>query len=56
MLALLIAHSLLRLRLFNRRHPILAFILGTTIGFPIEHILYDKVWPFTLVTKLLGLQ
>jgi hypothetical protein len=31
------------------------FWLGLTLGFPFEHFLYEKVWPFTLLTKLLGL-
>jgi hypothetical protein len=31
------------------------FWLGTTMGFPLEHFLWEKVWPFTLITKLLGL-
>lgn len=31
------------------------FWVGVTISFPLEHYLYDKVWPFTLVKGLLGL-
>jgi hypothetical protein len=31
------------------------FWLGTTFGFPLEHWLWEKVWPFTLLTELLGL-
>jgi hypothetical protein len=31
------------------------FVIGTTVGFPLEHFLYEKVWPFTLLTKFLGL-
>lgn len=31
------------------------FIIGTTVSFPLEHYLYTKVYPFTLITKLLGL-
>lgn len=31
------------------------FWLGMTIGFPFEHFLYEKVWPFTWLAKLLGL-
>jgi hypothetical protein len=30
-------------------------VIGTTVGFPLEHFLYEKVWPFTLLTKFLGL-
>lgn len=29
------------------------FFLGVTLSFPIEHYLYEKVWPFTLITKWL---
>lgn len=29
--------------------------VGTTISFPFEHFLYEKVWPFTLLTEWLGL-
>lgn len=32
-----------------------AFWIGTLISFPLEHALYEKVWPFTLISKLLGL-
>ncbi len=31
------------------------FWAGMTLGFPFEHYLYEKVYPFTLVTKALGL-
>lgn len=31
------------------------FWLGTLISFPLEHFLYEKVWPFTLISKALGL-
>lgn len=31
------------------------FWLGMTIGFPFEHFLYEKVWPFKLVTEWMGL-
>jgi hypothetical protein len=39
------------------RHTILrpAFWLGLTMGFPVEHFLWERIWPFTVVTKLLGL-
>ena len=32
-----------------------AFWIGTTISFPFEHYLYEKVWPFTILTDFLGL-
>ena len=31
------------------------FIVGTMVSFPIEHYLYEKVWPFYLVSTWLGL-
>ena len=31
------------------------FWTGSTLGFPLEHFLYEKVWPFKLVTVWLGL-
>jgi len=32
-----------------------SFWIGLTIGFPIEHFIWEKLWPFTILTKLLGL-
>jgi len=32
-----------------------AFLAGVTVSFPFEHFLYEKIWPFTLITKWLGL-
>lgn len=29
--------------------------IGTMVSFPLEHYLYEKVWPFTLVTRWMGL-
>jgi hypothetical protein len=31
------------------------FWIGLTIGFPFEHLLWEKVWPFKEITKALGL-
>jgi hypothetical protein len=31
------------------------FWIGTLVSFPLEHALYEYVWPFTLITKLLSL-
>lgn len=31
------------------------FWLGLTFGFPLEHLLWEKVWPFYLLTRALGL-
>jgi hypothetical protein len=31
------------------------FWLGLTLGFPIEHFLWEKAWPFKLLTRYLGL-
>lgn len=33
----------------------LGFWVGLTIGFPVEHFIWEKIWPFTLITKWLGL-
>lgn len=30
-------------------------ITSTVLSFPFEHYLYEKVWPFTLITQALGL-
>ena len=32
-----------------------SFLIGTMVSFPIEHYLYEKVWPFKLLTAWLGL-
>jgi hypothetical protein len=32
-----------------------AFWIGLTVGFPLEHFLWEKVPPFSLLTKWLGL-
>ena len=31
------------------------FWAGLTLGFPLEHLLWEKVWPFKLITEWLGL-
>lgn len=31
------------------------FWVGMTLEFPLEHYLYEKIWPFTIVTHWLGL-
>ena len=31
------------------------FWVGLTLGFPLEHLLYEKVPPFTYITHWLGL-
>lgn len=37
------------------RRPVVAFLIGTTVSFPIEHALYHYVWPFTWIAGLMGL-
>lgn len=32
-----------------------SFWLGVTLSFPLEHFIWEKLWPFYLVTELLGL-
>ena len=31
------------------------FWLGLTLGFPLEHLIYERLWPFYLITHWLGL-
>lgn len=31
------------------------FWIATTISFPLEHFIWEKVWPLSLLTKWLGL-
>lgn len=31
------------------------FWLGLTLGFPVEHFLWEKIWPFKLLTQYIGL-
>lgn len=31
------------------------FWIGMTMGFPMEHLLWEKVWPFYLLTSFVGL-
>ena len=31
------------------------FWAGLTLGFPVEHLLWEKVWPFKLLTHWMGL-
>ena len=31
------------------------FWIGTFAGFPLEHLVWEKLWPFSLLTKFLGL-
>lgn len=44
------------MRRFSRRHPVVAFVVGTTLGFPLEHALYEHVWPFVVISQWLGMQ
>ena len=32
-----------------------SFWLGVTLSFPLEHFIWEKVWPFYMLTELLGL-
>jgi hypothetical protein len=40
----------LRETLFN-----VSFWLGLTMGFPLEHFLWEKIWPFRVISAWLGL-
>jgi hypothetical protein len=37
-------------RRFRRTVFSLSFWLGLTMGFPLEHFLWERVWPFKLIT------
>lgn len=37
------------------RRPFVAFLIGTTVSFPIEHGLYKYVWPFSVIGQWFGL-
>ena len=48
----------LLVRCYHESKSLLAnwrFWAGLTFGFPVEHALYEHVWPFTLVTHWMGL-
>jgi hypothetical protein len=32
-----------------------SFWIGMTLGFPLEHFIWEKVWPFKEITHWLGL-
>lgn len=32
-----------------------SFWLGVTLSFPLEHFLWEKVWPFSAITAWMGL-
>lgn len=34
--------------------PMLGFVAATIITFPLEHALYEKVYPFTVISHWLG--
>jgi hypothetical protein len=45
-------------RCYHKCHSLLfrwQFWAGMTLGFPFEHLLWEKVPPFDMLTKLLGL-
>lgn len=31
------------------------FWLGVTLSFPLEHLIWERLWPLNLLTKALGL-
>lgn len=37
------------------RTPWISFLIGITVSFPLEHLLWEKVWPFSLITHWMGL-
>ena len=32
-----------------------AFWIGTSVSFPVEHYIWERVYPFYVITKFLGL-
>lgn len=42
-------------RRFRRTVFSLSFWLGLTMGFPLEHFLWERVWPFKLITRWMTL-
>lgn len=45
-------------RCYHKSRAVLSqpgFWLGTTLSFPLEHVLWEKVWPFKLLLPFLGL-
>jgi hypothetical protein len=43
---------------FHKCHVLLTnwqFWLGLTLGFPVEHLIWEKLWPFKLLTQWWGL-
>jgi hypothetical protein len=45
----------MRFRTRRFLYAVVGFCVGTTVGYPIEHLLYERVYPFTLIAQLLGL-
>jgi len=33
----------------------LGFWVGLTLGYPLEHFIWEKLWPFYLISKFFGL-
>ena len=33
----------------------ISFWIGVTISFPIEHFIWEKLWPFSWITTFIGL-
>ena len=44
------AHHQFRTNILNT-----SFWLGLTLSFPLEHFLWEHVWPFKIISKWLGL-
>lgn len=42
---------------FHKCRPVLtlSFWIGITASFPLEHLIWERLWPFNLLTKVLGL-
>lgn len=45
----------MRYRARRMLSAVVGFCIGTTVGFPIEHLLYTRVYPFKMIAQFLGL-
>jgi hypothetical protein len=32
-----------------------SFWIGMTLGYPLEHLIWEKIWPFSWLIKFIGL-
>lgn len=44
----------MRYRTRRMLSAVVGFCVGTTVGYPIEHLLYERLYPFTVIARWLG--